>query len=251
MQRAAALAAKVTRNFARPILPHHPLVTSQLILELAPVPAPTLQNFVPGRNRAVVEALVGLAAGRAPDQVLYVWGEPGTGKSHLLTGAWSEARYAQRAAHLVEYCADLDARIEESGLLVVDDVDTLPESAQARLFDVFNRVRAARGAFVAAGTCAPARLRLRQDLGSRVLSGLVLQCQRVQDAGEAAALAAHAVERGIKLPRDVVTYFLHRVPRDTGTLFAVLEAIDRYSLARQRPVTLPLVREALAMLELR
>jgi len=41
------------------------------------------------------------------------------------------------------------------------------------------------------------------------------------------------------------------VPRDTGTLFAALEAIDRYSLARQRPVTLPLVREALAMLELR
>ena len=65
-----------------------------------------------------------------------------------------------------------------------------------------------------------------------------------------AALTAHAIERGIKLPEELVGYLLRRLPRDLGTQFAVLEAVDRYALSLKRPVTLALVREALAALEL-
>ena len=43
----------------------------------------------------------------------------------------------------------------------------------------------------------------------------------------------------------MLAYLLSRLPRDLASLNAVLEALDRYSLATKRPVTLPLVREAL------
>jgi DnaA family protein len=225
-------------------------VTSQLILELAPAPAPTFESFVPGRNRALVEALSALAAGRTSTQVVYLWGEAGSGKSHLLAAAYTAALFARRTALLVEYVADLDGAVDGGGLLAIDDVDALPESAQVKVFDLFNRVRSAGGAFAAAGTCTPARLPLREDLRTRVLSGLVFQVHSLSDDEKAAALTAHAVERGIGLPEEVVAYLLRRLPRDLGTQFAVLEAVDRYALSRKRPVTLPLVREALAALQL-
>jgi DnaA family protein len=200
-------------------------VTSQLLLELEPPPAPTLANFLAGANRAAVEALGRLAA--APGTV-YLWGEAGTGKSHLLTAV---ARGADVAT--------------------IDDVDRLAEAAQLEAFDRFNRVRAAGGSVVAAGAAPPARLgALREDLRSRVLSGLVFQLVPLTDGEKAAALAAHAAERGMKLPPEAVDHLLARLPRDLGTQFAVLDAIDRYSLALKRPVTLPLVRAALAALGL-
>ncbi|MGE5793654.1 MAG: HdaA/DnaA family protein [Bacteroidota bacterium] len=200
-------------------------MTSQLLLELEPPPAPTLANFLAGANRAAVEALGRLAA--TPGTV-YLWGEAGTGKSHLLTA--------------VAHGADV---------ATIDDVDRLAEAGQLEAFDRFNRVRAAGGSVVAAGTAPPARLvALREDLRSRVLSGLVFQLVPLTDREKAVALAAHAAERGMRLPPEAIDHLLERLPRDLGTQFAVLDAIDRYSLALKRPVTLPLVRAALGALGL-
>jgi DnaA family protein len=205
----------------------YPTVTSQLLLALEPPPAPTLANFLAGANRAAVEALAGISSGRSPG-VVYLWGEAGTGKSHLLAAVG-----------------------RGTDLATFDDIDRLGEAAQLEAFDRFNRVRAAGGSVVAAGTAPPARLgALREDLRSRVLSGLVFQLQPLTDAEKAAALAAHAAERGMKLPAEAIDHLLARLPRGLGTQLAVLDAIDRYSLARKRPVTLPLVREAFRALGL-
>jgi DnaA family protein len=203
-------------------------VTSQLLLALEPLPVPTLANFVPGANHAAVDALAAIASGGTAGAV-YLWGETGTGKSHLL------------------------AAVRHGGdVVTLDDVDRLGEAAQLEAFDRFNRARAAGGSVVAAGTTAPALLAgvLREDLRSRVLSGLVFQLQPLADAEKAGALAAHAAERGMKLPPEAIDHLLARLPRGLGTQLAVLDAIDRYSLALKRPVTLPLVREALAALDL-
>lgn len=203
-------------------------MTSQLLLELEPPPAPTLANFVAGANRAAVDALARLAG--APG-VVYLWGEGGSGKSHLIA-------------------ATLGAAGAGTNIAAFDDADRLTEAAQAEAFDLFNRVRAAGGAVIAAGRTAPAALPLREDLRSRLLSGLVFQLQPLPDDEKAAALAAHASARGMKLPAEAIDHLLRRLPRDLGTQFAVLDAVDRYSLALKRPVTLPLVREALRALGL-
>jgi DnaA-homolog protein len=204
-------------------------VTSQLLLELEPLPAPTLPNFVAGANRAAADAVARLAA--VPG-VVYLWGEGGSGKSHLLAAAVSAAATAGTT------------------VIAIDDADRLTEAAQVETFDLFNRVRAAGGSVLAAGTAPPARLALREDLRSRLLSGLVFQLQPLSDDEKAAALAAHAAARGMKLPAAAIDHLLNRLPRNLGTQFAVLDAVDRYSLALKRPVTLPLVREALRALGL-
>jgi len=56
---------------------------TQLLLDLKLEQLPTLDNFVAGDNTELIERLQGLADGRSFDAI-YLWGPPGSGKSHLL-----------------------------------------------------------------------------------------------------------------------------------------------------------------------
>jgi DnaA family protein len=98
---------------------------------------------------------------------------------------------------------------------------------------------------LAAGVRPPAQLELRADLRTRLAWGLVYQLKPLSDGEKALHLRAEAARRGLRLPDEVLAYLLTRLPRDLASLNQVLEALDRYSLETQRPVTVPLVREAL------
>jgi DnaA-homolog protein len=197
----------------------------QLLLELAPPPPPTLENFSPGRNTAALEALREALAGGEP--FVFLWGPSGSGKTHLLRAFAEAAAAAQREA------------------VAVDDVARLGDAEQLALFDLCNRLRATKGALAASGEAPPAQLPLRADLRSRLASGIVLQLHPLSDADKAAALAAHAARRGIALDRELIAYLLSHFDRDMGTQIAMLDALDRYSLQRKRAITLPLLKEAL------
>jgi DnaA-homolog protein len=197
----------------------------QLLLELAPPPPPTLENFSQGRNGAAVKALREALAGG--EGFVFLWGPGGSGKTHLLRAFSRAASAAAREA------------------VAADDVARLGEAGQVELFDLCNRLRASGGALAASADAPPAHLNLRTDLRSRLASGIVLQLHPLSDAEKAAALAAHAAERGMALERDLIAYLLGHFDRDMGTQIAMLDALDRYSLQRQRPLTLPLLKEAL------
>ena len=200
----------------------------QLLLELAPPPPPTLENFSPGRNVAALEALREALGGG--ERFVFLWGPGGSGKTHLLR-AFAEAAAA--------------AKLEAAA---VDDVARLGEEEQVALFDRCNRLRASGGALVASAGAPPAQLALRPDLRSRLASGIVLQLHPLSDPDKALALTAHASRRGIALERGLIAYLLSHFERDMGTQIALLDALDRYSLQRKRPITLPLLKEALRSL---
>jgi len=195
----------------------------QLPLEISPPAAPSLDNFVVGANAEALAAVRALAAGERPEAVVYLWGERGSGRTHLL-----------RAATLAN-----------PGLVAADDVETLDATAQQALFNAINAARDGQAAVLAAGAAPPAALSLREDLRTRLAWGLVYQLRAPSDADKAAHLRAEAARRGLRLPEEVLAYLLSHLPRDLASLNAVLDALDRYSLASRRPLTLPLVREAL------
>jgi DnaA family protein len=195
----------------------------QLPLEISPPAAPSLDNFVAGANAEALAAVRALAAGQRPEAIVYLWGERGSGRSHLL-------RAATRA---------------NPGLVAADDVETLDATAQQALFNAINAARDGQAAVIATGGAPPAQLALREDLRSRLAWGLVYQLRAPSDADKAAHLRAEAARRGLRLPEEVLGYLLTHLPRDLASLNAVLDALDRYSLASQRALSLPLVKEAL------
>jgi DnaA-homolog protein len=196
----------------------------QLPLEISPPPEPAFENFLAGPNAEALTRVRELAEGRLRDAIVYLWGEPGSGRTHLL-------RAAARA---------------NPQLVVADDVEALDADAQQMLFNAINAARDGRGAVLAAGRAPPARLALRDDLRTRLAWGLVYQLQPPSDADKAQHLREEAQRRGLALGEDVVGYLLTRLPRDLYSLKLLLDRLDRLSLARQRPLTIPLVREALS-----
>ena len=222
-------------------------MTQQLVLELAPPAAPSLENFFPGSNEPAVAAVRDALAGG--ERLVYLFGEPGSGKTHLLRAAVREAK-AQGRTTLYAGAPHSDLAMRaQCDVLAVDDIEQLDSAAQLALFDAFNILRAGKGRLFGAGTRPAAELPLREDLRTRLGSGLSLRLAPLNDAEKAAALTWHAAGRGLRLAPEILDYLLTHCRRDMGTQIAVLDALDRHSLEHKRPVTLPLLREALRTFE--
>ena len=219
----------------------------QLALDFASIPPPTLHNFVVGRNGELLQNLQRFATIQGSERSVYVWGAPGSGRSHLLRGV-VDAACAAGADAVYIACAGETCLADDLGhreFVAVDDVQQLDAQAQIALFNICNALRERDAALLASGNTPPAQLALRQDLVTRLGWGLVYQVHALSDDEKAQALKRQAAERGFTLADDVCGYLLTRAPRDMSSLLALLDGLDRYSLEAKRPVTIALARELL------
>ncbi|MBL8395633.1 MAG: DnaA regulatory inactivator Hda [Candidatus Accumulibacter sp.] len=210
----------------------------QLILDLLPQAPPSFDNFVTGSNGETLTALAAWLAPANREPLLFLWGEPGAGKSHLLQScpaAYSDARLDPELSRLPAEC-DCHA---------LDHLEALGNGGQIVLFNLINRLRSRSGRLLAAASLPPRRLTLREDLRTRLGNGLVYRLQALSDGEKLAALAEQARTRGLNLPPEAFSYLFSRAPRDMRSLSSLLLAIDHYSLQHKRPITLPLLREVL------
>ena len=197
----------------------------QLLLDFTQAPAPTFANFVQGGNAELFDALRAAARGESAERVIYLWGESGAGKSHLAKALASAAAGKPRVR-------------------VIDDVERLGPDEQGELFDAF--IERAFDFLLVTASRAPADTALRRDLATRLATGLVFRLMPLTDGEKRAALAAHATARGFALSEEVSAYLLNHARRDMGSLMAALDALDRYSLETGRPITVPLLKSAIA-----
>jgi DnaA family protein len=232
-------------------------MSAQLALNVRLRDGASFENFQPGPNReplarleAVCAALV--AGAPAPERVLYLWGPAGSGRSHLLQAACRalhDGGCAPFYLSLAETAGLVPAVLEgaeRAALVCLDDCEAIAGSPgwERALFALCERLRAAGGVLLAAGAAAPAALGLAlPDLASRLGWGPVYQLATLDEAGRLAAIQLRARNRGLELGEDVVRYILARYPRDMASLFALLERLDRASLASRRRVTIPFLRE--------
>lgn len=214
---------------------------TQLLLDIAPEWAPTLENFVAGRNVELLCALRHALAETATESCLYLWGEAGSGKSHLLQAVVARAHALGQPA--VYACGTVPP--EPARVVAVDDAATLDDAAQVALFTLYNRMRENGGLLLASGTAAPAHLALRDDLRTRLGWGMVYQVHALNDAEKAQALEQHAQARGFSLPHEVTQYLLRHGRRDLPALLALLDALDAHCLRLQRLPSVHLLKEVM------
>ena len=224
----------------------------QFPLDLRWPPHQRLDAFWPGAN---VPALQGISdAAKGAGAWLYLHGVSGTGKSHLLIAACRAALEANRPARYVSLAqlaaprGDVIAGIEPEGLLAVDDVQMTvgDHDAERALFDLYNRAKAADARMLFAANASPAELGITlPDLGSRLSMCTQYALRPLDDAGRRAMLRVLAGRLGLRLDDEVLDWWFARQPRDPASLVALLQRVDRASLAAQRRITIPFLRELL------
>lgn len=216
----------------------------QLVLDFSLTPLPQFDSFIAERNREVIAALTDPDA----ERFVYLWGEPGSGKTHLLQAWIAHAEALGRASIY------LDARHErlpefarEASFIAVDHVDELHPDDQITLFSIYNSLKesGSEARLLMAGRQPPMQLALRDDLRTRIGWGLVFEVKPLSDDDKLAALTRHAANRQLAIPHDVFRYLLTHWRRDLSSLVAMIDLLDRYSLALRRPITVPLVKNIL------
>lgn len=215
----------------------------QLTLDIRPPQQVSFDNFLGEANAELLTRLRQAVHARGFN-LIYLWGAPGSGRTHLLRAAQAAVR--DRTACFVEgEAAGAELPCPPGGVLLVDDVDRLGEAAQIALFRAFNMAAAIGLTILMSGPTPPLHLLLREDLRTRIGSALIYEVKRLTDDEKAAALARHAAARGMKVEDELIAYLLRHAPRDLPSLMSILDALDELSLEQQRPVTLALVRQVL------
>ncbi|MGA9341988.1 MAG: DnaA regulatory inactivator Hda [Rhodanobacteraceae bacterium] len=229
-------------------------MSAQLPLVLRWPPDQRFETFVVGANGVAFE-LARKAASDAAASWLYLGGAPGSGRTHLLIATCAAAAQAGRAAQYVSLAALSAPRagtiraLGGSDVLALDDIDVIAadEAAEHALFDLYNRCRADASTVLFAAGAAPGRVGfMLPDLVSRLAACTQATLRPLSEDERREALRARAVARGIALDDAVLDWLFVHHCRDLGALGALLDRIDRASLAAKRRVTVPFLRELLA-----
>lgn len=126
----------------------------------------------------------------------------------------------------------------------VDDADSLPEDT---LFHRWNRAQADGVPLLIVSNAAPGEWKVAlPDLASRLGAALVLEIAAPDDELVSGLIDAHAAMRGLVLGEGALAYLLPRIERSHVEIELLVETIDRLSLERKAPVTISLLRDALA-----
>lgn len=221
-----------------------PALHRQLALRLSPEGPRSFSGYVTGLNGELVAQLRALAT-PAGVGVVYLWGAPDGGKSHLLEAFAEAARALPGGVRRW----DGGPPPEDCAAATVDDVERLGAADQVVLFGLLNRAREGGLRLAVAGHAPPARLALRPDVTSRLAAGLVYEVRALTDADKPEALRRHARSLGFALGDEVIAYLLTHWRRDLASLVEVLRALDEYSIAARRPVTVTMARELLRGLD--
>lgn len=231
-------------------------MSAQLALNLRLRDSASFANFSPARNAEAVDclrrALDALIAGSSTERVIYLWGAGGSGRSHLLQAACHHAHAAAREfvylplAETVGLAPTLLEELESTPLICLDDLQAIAgqRAWEESVFALAERLRARAGLLIVAANAPPAQLGVTlPDLVTRLGWGPVYPLHALTDEEKLAALQLRAARLGLELPPDVARYVLARYPRDMNSLFAWLDRADRQSLAAQRRLTIPFVRQ--------
>lgn len=225
-------------------------MSRQLPLDLRLRDGSSFANFYASGNEQALAALRELTSGRTPG-IVFLWGEGGAGKTHLLEAACRASQERGGAPRYVPLGSDgLSPAVlegaEQADLVCLDDVERVAGDPEweAALFAVIERVRDQQGRLVATALRPPNAAGLRMpDLATRLAGGTVYQVRALDDAAKIAAIRLRAKNRGLDVPPEAARYILNRYPRDMVSLFALLERIDAASLASRRRVTIPFLRD--------
>lgn len=229
------------------------MCSRQIPLPFAFNPEHGFEEYYPGGNAEAVQHLRRAASGIG-EPLVFLWGEEGLGKTHLLHAYCREAHRAGRAVSylplrvLQEYGGEVLEGLETQDAVCLDDLNSIAGDAEweQALFNLFNRLRdAGHGLVIAAETPPDGLPILLPDLKTRLSWGLTLLLRPLSDADKLSALRLRAKLLGLEVSPAVGRFLMSNYRRDLSGLMELLDLLDRATLAAKRKLTIPFLKTLL------
>ena len=219
---------------------------NQLIFDFANHDYPSFDKFLGTENAELVYVLQ-----HKHGQFIYVWGEEGAGKSHLLQAWVAQALDAGRNALYIDAAATpLTEAALDAEYLAIDQIEKLNNEEQALLFAIFNRFRnSGKGFLLLSSEYTPQQLVIREDLRTRMAYCLVYEVKPLTDQEKIDALVSMAAARQVTIDPEIFEYLLNHWRRDMDSLMQMLDTLDNYAVMMGKRITLPLLRQLLKQQE--
>jgi chromosomal replication initiator protein len=225
-------------------------------------PKYTFETFVIGSSNRFAHAAA-VAVAEAPAKAsnpLFVYGDSGLGKTHLLHAI---GHYAQSLYHGVkvryvsseEFTNDFinmirdgkqdgfRRRYRDVDVLLVDDIQFLEnkEGTQEEFFHTFNTLHNASKQIVISSDRAPKRLVTLEDrLRSRFEWGLITDVQPPELETRIAILRKKAVQEGLNAPPEALEYIASRISTNIRELEGALIRVTAFASLNRQSVDLQL-----------
>ncbi|MGD2116720.1 MAG: DnaA regulatory inactivator Hda [Chromatiales bacterium] len=226
----------------------------QIPLELKLRVKASLDAYVSEGNSQPVQALTDLLQSSGHGLV-YLWGKADTGKTHLLAGLCERADAESLnsiylpLAQAHDFSPEICDGLEQADLVCLDDIDRIAadQNWETALFHLYNRLRDLGKKLLVSSTASPANSAIQlADLKSRLAWGVNLHLHELSDDAKKQVLQQRAKQLGMSLPDETANFLLRHHKRQLGELLGTLQKLDQASLAAQRKLTVPFVRDILA-----
>jgi DnaA family protein len=222
---------------------------NQLPLSLQAAEHASFDNFIAGENQQLIFSLL-----NENEPLIVVWGDEGSGKTHLLQALSSQYQANGLNALYIplqiddDFSPELLDGLEMMDLVCLDDIHSISgnQEWEVALFHFFNKIRENNGRLILAANNSALNLDIQlPDLKSRLSWGLTYQTQNLSDKDKIKVLKLRAHERGFEMTDEVANYLLKHATRELPALIKLLEKLDYESLVKQRKLTIPFIKNYL------
>lgn len=214
---------------------------SALNLQLAPTYH--VNDFVPSKSNEEAYQWVNQWP-QWPTHALILHGPKGCGKTHL-AHIWSEKAGAQLLSSRQWSDFDLGQWSEKPCSLILDQIE-LPVNQEA-LLHLYNFVKEQQKFLLITTETTPKKWQLTlADLSSRLYATPAVAIHQPDDALLKAIMIKLFADQQMVVSANVIDYILPRIERSFESVKSIVQKINAHALAKQRKITIPLVREVVA-----
>ena len=208
-----------------------------------------LDNFI--GNSELLNYINSLSYNNEASEI-YVYGEEGLGKTHLLQGSVLRALNDGENAIYID-CNDsfpehiLDS-VDEFKLISIDNINFINNTNQDLFFDFYNRARQSKNiTIVVSGNCLPSNLNIMKDMKTRLSLAVVFKLDILDDESTMVVLNNQMSERNLTIDSKVYKYLFKNYSRDLKVLLSVINDLDKLSLQSKQAISIPFVKKTLQL----
>jgi DnaA family protein len=207
-----------------------------------------LDDFSGEKNQELVANILTLIKGKATANI-FVYGDKGFGKSHLLQGVIIEGlKLDQKSVYIDlndDVSPDIFELISDFQIIALDNIDQCNQDNEKYIFDLINKLHSTNQMIVFSSRVKPEGLSVFNDLKTRLSLANTYSLNRLDDDEIQHVIKRKLNNKSLKVDQRVIDYLIKNQTRDLKKIVEIIDKLDTFSLEKKRGITVPLVRQML------